>query len=241
MIDSQFDLRVRPNDYYKKPRVEMVEYIPRFAKKILDIGCGEGCFAGIIRKHGMEIWGVEVSRESATIALHTLDKVIVGDICEVAESLPLGYFDCIIFNDILEHVVDPYSLLEEMKGKLTNSGVVVCSIPNVRYFGNLKKLLIEKTWKYEDQGVLDKSHLRFFTEKSIRETFTLLGFLIIKLRGINKLSLSWKFKLLNLILLGHLSDAKYPQFVCVARVDRRVKDEKVLGNKVHRECNRAIT
>ena len=224
MVQSRFDLRVRTNDYYKKPRVEMVEFIPPSAKTILDVGCGEGCFGTKIKKSGVEIWGVEIDGRSAAIAQHTLDNVIVGDISEVADSLPSKYFDCIIFNDILEHLIDPYSLLVKMKAKLSRGGVVVCSMPNVRNFGNLKKLLIEKTWKYEDQGVLDKTHLRFFTEKSIRETFGLLGFRIMRLRGINESSPSWKFKLLNLILFGHLSDTKYLQFVCVATADARPRD-----------------
>jgi 2-polyprenyl-3-methyl-5-hydroxy-6-metoxy-1,4-benzoquinol methylase len=173
-----------------------------------------------LKERGMEIWGIEINKGSAEIAGRHLDKVLVGDIATLLELLPNRYFDCIIFNDTLEHLVDPYTVLLKMKEKLSAHGVVVCSIPNVRYYLNLKNLLIKKEWSYEDAGILDRTHLRFFTEKSIRDFFTSLSYQIIRMEGINRIRPSWKFKVMNFMLCGHLSDTLFPQFALVAKVSQ---------------------
>lgn len=211
------DLSAKPDDYYNTPRTDMMDFIPRDAKRVADIGCGEGCFGTQLKALGMEVWGVEMHMDSAYIAKKCLDKVLVGDVLNLLNDLPNDYFDCIIFNDVLEHLVDPYTILLNIKTKLNRNGVVVCSIPNVRYFYNLKKLLIDKQWRYEDCGILDKSHLRFFTEKSIKDTFDRLGYDIVQLSGINALTPTWKFKLLNIITCGHFMDTKFLQFACTAK------------------------
>jgi len=208
----------RPAAYYSERRPEMIAFVPPSSKNILDVGCGEGWFGASLKDRGMEIWGVEIDRESARVAQKHIDRVIVGDINDLLDVLPDRYFDCIVFNDILEHLADPYALLLRIKGKLSEKGVLVCSIPNIRYFYNLKKLVLDGQWKYEDWGILDRSHLRFFTQKSIRETFDQLGYQILRMEGINAFKPSWKFNLLNLLSFGHLSDTLFLQFACVVRV-----------------------
>ena len=203
--------------YYKRDRPEMLDFIPSSSGKILDVGCGEGCFGLKLKKLGMEVWGIELNRESAVIAQKKLNRVIIGDVFNLIDDLPDHYFDCVVFNDVLEHLIDPFTLLMKLKKKLSAKGFVVASIPNVRYFYNLKNLVIKKQWKYEDDGILDKTHLRFFTKDSIRETFNLLGYEVLRIEGIHAFNPSWMFKLLNLVLFGQLSDTKYLQFACVVR------------------------
>ena len=94
-------------------------------------------------------------------------------------------FDVVVCNDVIEHMADHDKFLRDIKGKLAFNGCLVGSVPNVRYFGNLFKLLAKKDWKYEDQGVLDRTHLRFFTEKSLSRTFCDNGYIVNELRGIN--------------------------------------------------------
>ena len=130
------------------------------------------------------------------------------------DELPNGYFECITFNDVLEHLVDPYMVLTKMKDKLATNGIIVCSIPNIRHFYALKTLLLKKQWKYEESGIFDRTHLRFFTQKSIVDMFNSLDYKILKMQGINGSS-SWKFALFNILCLGHFSDSKYMQFACV--------------------------
>lgn len=211
------DLSIKPENYYAQSRPEMIEFIPKDAKIILDIGCGEGLFGEQLKKKlKAEVWGIEINEKAGAIAQTKIDKVYIGDISQLIDKLPDKFFDCIVFNDILEHLIDPFNILLRIKNKLTSNGVVVSSIPNVRYFFILIDLLVKKQWRYEDAGILDKTHLRFFTFKSIVEMFNSLGYEIKIIKGINPIK-SWKFTLLNFFLFGFLSDTKYLQFACVAK------------------------
>lgn len=203
--------------YYAQARPEMIDFIPIGANKILDIGCGEGAFSQQLKqKLNAEVWGLEINNNAAAMAQKKIDKVIIGDISQSVNKLPNAYFDCIVFNDVLEHLVDPFRILAEVKKNINRGGVIVCSIPNVRYFRILKKLLVKKQWKYKDRGVLDKTHLRFFTYKSIIDMFNSLGYEILRIKGINA-TRSWGFTLLNVFSLGYLSDTRYLRFACIVK------------------------
>jgi 2-polyprenyl-3-methyl-5-hydroxy-6-metoxy-1,4-benzoquinol methylase len=202
-------------DYFAQSRNEVLPYIPVTVKKLLDLGCNRGAFGFLIKLlFGAEVWGVDYDAEFAEIAKKQLDNVIIGDINVVMTDLPDHYFDCISCNDVLEHLVDPYSVLTLLKAKLAPGGVIVCSIPNVRYWDNFKNFLLRKQWRYTDHGILDRTHLRFFTELSIRDMFDSLGFDILRLEGITP-SGSRNLKLFNFLTGGALRDVKYLQFACV--------------------------
>lgn len=205
------------SDYLAQSRREMLPFMPESVDKLLDLGCHKGAFGYLIKLlYGAEVWGIEILSKNAAIAQQQIDKVLVGDINMLAVDLPDNYFDCITCNDVLEHLVDPYTVLTMLKSKLSAEGVIICSLPNVRYWDNLKNLLLKKQWKYMDHGILDRTHLRFFTELSIRDMFTSLGFEIVRMEGINPTHSS-NLKLFNFLTNGALKDAKYLQFACVVR------------------------
>lgn len=211
----------KPSKYFRGSRLEMLEFLPQEMNKCLDIGCGEGLFGEALKASmECEVWGLEVMAEAGAVAALRLDKVLIGDAMALLSELPEGEFDCVSFNDSLEHFVDPYSLLEEIKTKLTSRGVIICSIPNVRHYKNLYNLLFRKQWLHEDAGVLDKTHLRFFTEKSIIEMFKILGFEIVAMKGLSR-SRNKKIRFLNFLTLGWLSNTLYSQFACQVRVSQR--------------------
>jgi 2-polyprenyl-3-methyl-5-hydroxy-6-metoxy-1,4-benzoquinol methylase len=196
----------------------MLEFVPEDSRRILDVGCGEGLFSEEIkRKLRAEVWGIEYDSNAAEKAKCKVDKVLHGDLNALIDNLPEKYFDCIVLNDVLEHLVDPYTVLARLKVKLVENGVIVASIPNVWHISVLKELFLHKQWKYTDAGILDRTHLRFFTKKSILEMFDATGFDVIRIKGINKTSSFRKFHLWNILCLGYLSDAKYAQYACVAR------------------------
>jgi 2-polyprenyl-3-methyl-5-hydroxy-6-metoxy-1,4-benzoquinol methylase len=207
----------KPDRYFQQDRIEMLGYIPEKASRILDVGCGEGSFGAIMRgTHNAEVWGIEIDEQVAEAAKAKLDRVFIGDVAQAMKDLPESYFDCIVFNDILEHLPDPYQLLEQTKSKLTSSGVIVCSVPNVRYYIVLYRFLIQKNWRYSDSGVMDKTHLRFFTFISLKAALQQVGYEILTIEGINPTSY-WGAHLLKLGTLGWLGDCIYPQIACVAR------------------------
>ncbi len=211
------DLMAKPEAYYSGDRPEMLCYIPRSAKKILEIGCGEGNFALHLKKDLMaEVWGVEYDSTQAAIAAKQLDRVFSGDVSGIIADLPLSYFDVIVCNDVLEHLTDPYFLLEQLKSRLTSTGILVSSLPNIRYFRTFFDFVLHKNWDYTDNGIMDKTHYRFFTIKSIRKMYESLGYEVLSHEGINATKSIRPF-LWNLIFLGSFADIKYRQFATVVR------------------------
>lgn len=191
----------------------MVDFMPKHSKTLLDVGCSEGNFAAHIKKKfQVEAWGIELMEVHGKIAQQKLDKVLIGDCAKNVDSLPDAYFDVIYFNDVLEHLVDPYSLLKKIKHKLSPNGVIISSIPNARYHRVLKSLIVNKNWEYTMDGVLDKTHLRFFTSKSILKMYHDLGFETIEHQGINKTK-SIKPYFYNLFFLYTAMDMFYMQYV----------------------------
>jgi len=213
MMNSDFE-----QEYYESPRFEMLPLVPLGAKKILELGCGTGAFAAQIKKRNTcEVWGIELVEKQAHKAKEILDKVIIGDVTTEVARLPGRYFDCVVCNDILEHLVDPYTLLKTLTKHITTQGVLVASIPNVRYYRVVKDLLIHGDWRYKESGVLDKTHLRFFTRKSIIRELDENGWHVENIAGINPSS-SKTFKVLNLLMLGRIADIQFRQFAFVACV-----------------------
>jgi len=150
------DYDTKPNGYYNNIRYEMVDYLPENTQTILEVGCGDGGFAKVLKdKTNAEVWGIEYVDREAKLAEAKLDKVF-SDPCEdFLDDLPTDYFDAIYFNDVFEHLVDPYMFLDKIKCSLKNGGVVISSIPNVRYHNTFMKVLFKKDWKYQDFGVMD--------------------------------------------------------------------------------------
>lgn len=212
------DYENKPDGYYNNARDEMLDFLPKTAKKVLDVGCGNGIFADIIKKiNNAEVWGIELMEQEALKAKDILYKLFVGPCEDHIDTLPDNYFDVIYFNDVLEHLVDPYTVLANIKKKLSPGGVVISSIPNIRYHNIFMKLVFKKKFEYESFGVLDKTHLRFFTKSSIRNMYTNLGYEIVTHKGING-SKSLKPILYNIPMFFTAMDIKYPQYATVARV-----------------------
>ena len=133
--------------------------------------------------------------------------------------MPDGYFDVITFNDSLEHFSDPMPALQLCKTKLAPGGSIICSFPNVRYIDNVIHFLVDMDWKYEDAGILDYTHLRFFTKKSMERWFVDAGYKIESITGIKQHYWSGKkIFLLRLFFGKYVEDMKYLNYVVVAKL-----------------------
>jgi 2-polyprenyl-3-methyl-5-hydroxy-6-metoxy-1,4-benzoquinol methylase len=198
--------------YAANKRPEMVQFLPSEYSKVLEIGCNVGNFRQHVSKQ-CEYWGVEPFEEAANVAKTQMDKVLVNFYDNVVNEIPDNYFDLIVANDIIEHLEQPWNFLQSIKKKMTINASIVLSIPNVRYYLNLGGLLIHKDWKYVDAGILDITHLRFFTEKSIIRLLNENGFEIKMMKGINPMKV-YKRHLpkywLAKIILG--ADIEFTQF-----------------------------
>ena len=199
---------------YLDPRADMVEFVPFDASKVLDVGCAAGRFGASLRERGFdgELWGIDP--ELSAYEPHSVyEKQIAG--C-YPDDVPQGEtFDCIMFNDILEHLVDPWSTLRQTHDLLGPGSSVVASIPNIRNWRVLHPLVLHGRWDYAEAGILDRTHLRFFTGATARELFESSGFVVDRLEPHN---LDWNRRLrqLNRLLAGSLDDFLCLQHVVVA-------------------------
>jgi GT2 family glycosyltransferase/Tfp pilus assembly protein PilF/SAM-dependent methyltransferase len=167
-----------PEGYYACSRPEIQRLVPVEARTILDVGCGEGQLGHELKqRQPAEIWGVEYVAAAAGKAAKRLDRVINAPIEQALPELPDRFFDTIICADLLEHLVDPWQTLTALKDKLAPGGRLVASIPNVQHWSVLK-MLLEGGWEYRSAGILDRTHLRFFTLQGCRELFQSAGLTI---------------------------------------------------------------
>ena len=207
-------------------RHEVVPFVPNSARTVLDVGCGLGGFGSALRRVGLTrtIWGVESHAEAARAAQPHYDRVLEGFFPDVMEGDETR-FDCVVFNDVLEHMVDPWSALRSGTGMLTPGGVVLASIPNVRFLRTVVDLALRGDWEYTGSGVLDRTHLRFFTRKTCRTLFDDAGLEIVSLRGINWIGHS-RFPRLSRLVPVVLRDFSYTGFLIKGSPGRRMATER---------------
>ena len=176
-----------PPTYYASVNPEVLALMPRDARKVLEIGCGAGALA-YAYKHmnpAVEYHGVEIMPKPAELARNVIDTVIEGDIGEHTPELlrqHRGAFDCIIYGDVLEHLVDPWAIVRQHKDLLSPSGVMIACIPNIQHWTALYDLLHGR-WRYADQGLMDRTHMRFFTSESMQQLFRDAGLTLVDMRG----------------------------------------------------------
>ncbi|MBI3772166.1 MAG: methyltransferase domain-containing protein [Gammaproteobacteria bacterium] len=164
--------------YYFHARPEILQLVPTSAVRVLDVGCGAGVLGATIKsRQSAEVHGVELMSDAANKAAGSLDRVWNLPIESALPELADGYYDCIIAADVLEHVIDPWATLTALKEKLSPDGKMVVSLPNVQNWEVVSSLL-EGKWDYRSEGILDRTHLHFFTRKSVEELFWNAGLCI---------------------------------------------------------------
>jgi 2-polyprenyl-3-methyl-5-hydroxy-6-metoxy-1,4-benzoquinol methylase len=157
---------------------EVIEGAP---KRVLELGCASGMFGSTLKARfpGATVVGIEAARAAAAVAATRLDRVILARIEDVdfaAQGLSAGEFDTIIAADILEHLVNPWQLPVRLKPFLAPGAQVVASIPNVRNAILIAALAVNGRWQYRERGLLDITHLRFFTLGEIQRLFAETGY-----------------------------------------------------------------
>lgn len=174
----------KEKEYYNRINYLLLDSIPKNCECIVEVGCGTGALGFEYMKNNpaCSYIGVEVNSSAAESAEQKLTKVIVGDI----EKLDLSglierRIDCLVYGDVLEHLVDPWRVIGKHASLLQNNGCMIACIPNVENWEVLVKLLRGK-WEYESEGVLDQTHLRFFTIDTIIKMFLDKGLKINSIR-----------------------------------------------------------
>lgn len=207
------------NNYYQNERRDLLPFIPRQGSRLLDIGCAEGAFALMLKRECgyTETWGMEFDDKAAEVASTRLDRVIHGDVVKTLKDLPDGYFDLICMNDVLEHLIWPEELLKHLRAKLSPNARIFCSIPNIRQFRVLWNLLQHQDFEYTESGILDRTHLRFFTRRTFLSVLDRAGYEPVSVVGCCGTTKSWKFKILNALTLWKGNDMQHSHFYILAK------------------------
>lgn len=152
-------------------------------KRVLEVGCATGYMSKVLTERGCRVTGVELDPEAARKAEEHCEEVIVGDIetLDLTETLGSASFEAVVFGDVLEHLRDSLAVLRRMRPLLAPEGFVVASIPNVAH-GAVRLALLRGQFEYRPLGLLDDTHLRFFTRDSVEELFRTAGFVVVEMR-----------------------------------------------------------
>lgn len=154
--------------YFEGSRPEVANLVPESCRSILDVGCGFGGLGRQLRSRGFnELYGIEINPDATPRLEGIYAQHWIGDVEKLALPLPDESLDCVIFADVLEHLVDPWGALHRYLRLLRSGGTAIISIPNVRNIALIYRLLVKGRWDYEDSGLLDRTHLRFFTRHSV--------------------------------------------------------------------------
>ncbi|WP_016871900.1 methyltransferase domain-containing protein [Fischerella thermalis] len=148
-------------------------------KHVIDFGCATGYFARLASSKGCRITGIEINAKAAKIAEKYCEKVIVADLdfVNLKDVLAETKFDIAVFGDVLEHLRNPWRVLEETRELLQPGGYVIASIPNIAH-GAIRLALLQGKFEYTELGILDNTHLRFFTRQTVTELFERSGYFV---------------------------------------------------------------
>jgi 2-polyprenyl-3-methyl-5-hydroxy-6-metoxy-1,4-benzoquinol methylase len=162
--------------YYQGANAHVLELLPDSAQYILDVGCAAGGLGQLIKKRrpGARVDGIDREAEALSEAAQHLDHVQRVDLDGSLPELPRAY-DAILCGDVLEHLIDPWRVLRWLTDQLEEGGHVVASIPNLRYYKVLRDLVFRGRFTYRDSGILDATHLRFFTLHEMKALFDRAG------------------------------------------------------------------
>ena len=158
--------------------VKQLEFVG-FDKKVLEFGCSTGYVSKILKERSCVVTGIEIDGEIAKKAETYCERVIVGDIENIGFNKELcnEKFDVALLGDILEHLKAPKTILFKVKNFLKENGYIVISIPNIAHWSIRLDLLCGK-FDYQEMGILDDTHLRFFTKSSIVNLLESSGYFV---------------------------------------------------------------
>ena len=153
-------------------------------KTVLDVGCATGYLAEALVMNGCTVSGIEYAVEAAERARPHLAELVIGDLNQIdlAEAFPGRTYDVIVFGDVLEHLLEPHRVLRSASRLLAPGGSIVISIPNVAH-GSVRLALLAGEWNYSERGLLDETHIKFFTYDTLNDLVHSAGFVMEEARA----------------------------------------------------------
>jgi 2-polyprenyl-3-methyl-5-hydroxy-6-metoxy-1,4-benzoquinol methylase len=173
--------------YFEMSRDDLLDMLVEPPARFVEIGCGAGSTGAEMKRRYPDcvVDGFEYSETAGAIAARRMDHVHIGDVQQVdfATLYAPGSIDALLLADVLEHLYDPWSFLQRIRPFLALDAQIIASIPNVRNLALINEL-VAGTFSYEPAGLLDVTHIRFFTRKEIEKMFDQTGYDIVTLDGV---------------------------------------------------------
>lgn len=169
--------RWKPANYFAGINQPLAAAVPESALRILEVGCGQGSLGAALKAKNpaRTVLGLEIDPAAAAKARTVLDDVFVMDVTRETPPIPPGSLDCILYGDVLEHLLDPEAVLRQHRDLLSPTGKILCCIPNIQHHSVLCALL-RGDFQYTSAGLLDATHLRFFTYATIYKLLLNAGY-----------------------------------------------------------------
>jgi SAM-dependent methyltransferase len=156
--------------YSNAGNLALLAHVPAGARSVLDIGCGAGDNARVLRDRGLKIWAVTLSQVEAVRAREFCEDVLIANVEADDLALPLGFFDVLLLSHVLEHLVAPQSMLTRAARFLAPKGLVLVAVPNAANYRDRWRLL-RGNWRMEETGTFDRTHLHFWSYDTADEIF----------------------------------------------------------------------
>ncbi len=209
------------SDYFSNIRLDLVQFIRNESNlKVLEIGAAYGETLFYLKENGFasEAVGVDLFEDKKNPQNYkSIDNFIFGNIEEIYLEQYVNYFDVIFLPDVLEHLLEPKNVLNKISQYLKNDGKIIISMPNIRHYSALNKIFIKGDFQYEESGLFDYTHLRFYCKKNIIQLIEQSKYKVIAEQSSIKNYKGKSFaKLFNKITLGVFEEFLSYQYFFVA-------------------------
>lgn len=205
--------------YHGRARSEILPLFTTPVDRVLEVGCGRGATLKMLKDKGLAQWlaGLEIDPEAGAVAASHLDAFQCGDVEAVDLPPEMDNLDAILCLDVLEHLRDPWAMVDRLSARLKPGGVMIASLPNLRHYKVSLPLVFRGKFRYDPQGgIMDATHLRFFVRETAIELLSRKPLVVeqVMTTGIKKGKSKW---LINKLLGGALTDLYALQFLIRAR------------------------
>lgn len=184
----------KEKDYFAGARRDYIAELPKNPNAcILEIGCGNGNTGAIAISEGKcaRYCAVEIHAPAVEIAKTKITEAVEGDVETVDLPWTSQSFDALILSEVLEHLVDPWAVLRKLHSLMKPAALVFASTPNISHY-KVVLMLLRGQFRLTDKGVMDRTHLRWFTPQTFREMFESCGYCVHQVRSVSPLSLKAK-------------------------------------------------
>jgi 2-polyprenyl-3-methyl-5-hydroxy-6-metoxy-1,4-benzoquinol methylase len=207
------------NAYFDTARREIMPWLPARVDRMLDVGCGTAATTRAVKSARDVVWsaGIEYSADVANFARPHLDQLWVGDASSapVEADISPDSLDLVLCLDVLEHLADPWSLVKRLSLLLAPGGRLIVSVPNIRNYRFIMRLITKGDFHYRDFGLLDRTHLRFFVKDTALELAVCGGLAPVHVGSVQKLKPYEPRAILNALAFGKLDGFLAKQWLVV--------------------------